>query len=157
MTARIQFDPARHREAYGAMLNLSATVRKLQLEHSLLHLVKVRVSQINGCGFCIDMHTKEARLEGETEQRLYLLSAWREATVYTDRERAALKWAEAVTRLEHQEVPDEIYQEVRRFFDEQELIALTLCVVEINAWNRLSIAFARPAGDYQPGSLPKSA
>jgi len=157
MTARIQFDPARHREAYGAMLNLSATVRKSQLEHSLLHLIKVRVSQINGCGFCIDMHTKEARLEGETEQRLYLLSAWREATVYTDRERAALKWAEAVTRLEHQEVPDEIYQEVRRFFDEQELIALTLCVVEINAWNRLSIAFARPAGDYQPGSLPKSA
>lgn len=98
MTARIQLDPVRHREAFSAMLNLSATVRA-KLDHSLLHLIKVRVSQINGCGFCIDMHTKDARLAGETEQRLYLLAAWREATVYSDRERAALEWAEAVTRL----------------------------------------------------------
>lgn len=156
MTARIQFDPVRHREAFSAMLNLSATVRS-KLDHSLMHLIKVRVSQINGCGFCIDMHTKDARLEGETEQRLYLLGAWREATVYSDRERAALEWAEAVTRLEHQQVPDEVYERVRRFFSEEELVALTLCIVEINGWNRFSIAFAKPAGDYQPGPVPRSA
>lgn len=153
MTARITFDPVRHKDALGAMMNLAATVRRSGLEHTLLELVKVRVSQINGCGFCIDMHTKDARAAGETEQRLYLLSAWWETSIYTDRERAALRWAEAVTRLEQQRVPDEIYEQARRHFTEQELVALTLLIVEINGWNRFSIAFQRPAGNYQPGSI----
>jgi AhpD family alkylhydroperoxidase len=153
MTARISFDPNRHKEALGAMLNLGATVRRSGLERSLIELVKIRVSQINGCGYCIDMHTKDARLAGETEQRLYLLSAWWETSIYTDRERAALRWAEAVTRLEHQRVSDEVYENARHYFSEEELVALTLLVVEINGWNRFSIAFQRPAGDYVPGSI----
>jgi alkylhydroperoxidase family enzyme len=101
------------------------------------------------------MHTKDARAAGETEQRLYLLSAWREASVYSNRERAALQWAEAVTRLEHQHVPDDIYQNARQVFSEEELVALTLCVVEINGWNRFAISFQYPAGDYQPGSIAR--
>jgi AhpD family alkylhydroperoxidase len=155
MTARISFNPSRDKEVLGAMMNLGATVRRSGIEHSLTALVKTRVSQLNGCGFCIDMHTKDARAAGETEQRLYLLSAWWETSLYTDRERAALRWAEAVTRLEHQRVDDETYENVRHHFNEQELIALTLLVVEINGWNRFSIAFQRPAGDYQPGSLDR--
>lgn len=135
------------------MLNLSATVRRSGLEHSLILLVKTRVSQINGCGHCIDMHTKDARAEGETEQRLYLLNAWWETSLYTDRERAALRWAEAVTRLEHQEVPDDVYEDLRKCFSEEEIVALTLCVGEINAWNRFAISFKYPAGTYQPGSV----
>jgi AhpD family alkylhydroperoxidase len=155
MTARIAFNPTRHREALGAMLHLGATVRRSTLEHSLLALIKVRVSQINGCGYCIDMHTKDARAEGETEQRLYMLSAWWETAIYSDRERAALKWAEAVTRLEKQRVPDEAFEDVRSFFSEEEVVALTLAVVEINGWNRFAISFQYPAGDYEPGSLDR--
>jgi AhpD family alkylhydroperoxidase len=153
MTARISLDPSRHREALGAMINLGATVRRSGLDHSLIGLIKVRVSQLNGCGYCIDMHTKDARAEGETEQRLYMLSAWWETSLYSERERAALRWAEAVTRLEHQEVPDEIYENLSRVLTEDEIIALTLCVVEINAWNRFAISFKYRAGDYQPGSV----
>ncbi len=153
MAARISFNPTRDRDVLAAMFNLGATVRRSGLEHSLASLVKVRVSQINGCGFCIDMHTKDGRAEGETEQRFYLLSAWREASIYSDRERAALRWAEAVTKLDHQHVPDEIYAEVRKHFSEQELVALTLLIVEINGWNRFAISFQYPVGDYQPGSL----
>jgi AhpD family alkylhydroperoxidase len=152
MTARILLDPVRHKEAVAAMTNLAATVRRSGLEHTIIELVKVRVSQINGCAYCIDMHTKDARAAGETEQRLYLLSAWWETALYTDRERAALRWAEAVTRLENQRVPDEIYEEARRHFNEQELVALTLLVVEINGWNRFGVAFQRQGGDYQPGA-----
>lgn len=155
MTARISFDPIRYKDTLGAMLNLSAAVRRSGIERSLIALVKTRVSQINGCGFCIDMHTKDARAAGETEQRLYLLSAWWQTSIYTDRERAALRWAEAVTRLDNQRVPNDVYENVRRHFSEQELLALTLLVVEINGWNRLAIAFQYPAGDYQPGSLPR--
>lgn len=155
MTARISFNPTRDKEVLGAMMNLGATVRRSGIDHSLIALVKIRVSQINGCGFCIDMHTKDARVAGETEQRLYLLSAWWETSIYTDRERAALRWAEAVTRLEHQHVSDEIYENVRRHFSEQELVALTLLVVEINGWNRFAISFQYPAGDYEPGSLER--
>lgn len=153
MTARISLNPNRDKDIIGAMRNLGDTVRRSGLEHPLLELIKIRVSQINGCGYCIDMHTKDARLAGETEQRLYLLSAWWETPIYTDRERAALRWAEAVTRLEHQHVSDEIYEHVRRHFSEQELIALTLQVVEINGWNRFAIPFQYPAGNYEPGSL----
>ena len=155
MTARITLEPSRDKEVIAAMRNLGATVRRAGIEESLIDLVKTRVSQINGCGFCIDMHTKDARASGETEQRLFLLSAWWETSIYTDRERAALRWAEAVTRLEYQRVPDEIYEHVRRQFSEQELIALTLLVVEINGWNRFAIGFQYHAGDYRPGSLQR--
>lgn len=140
-------------ESMQAMLKLEQHVRDCGLEHSLIELVKIRASQINGCGYCIDMHTKDARANGESEQRLYLLSAWREANVYSERERAALAWTEAVTRLEHQEVPDSVYELARSQFTEDELVALTLAIVAINGWNRFSIAFRRTAGDYQPGSL----
>jgi AhpD family alkylhydroperoxidase len=155
MTARIKFDFTRDRQIFGAMLGLGAAVRRSGLEESILNLVKVRASQVNGCGFCVDMHTKDARAAGETEQRLYMLSAWRDAnaSIYTERERAAIAWTEAVTRLEHQRVPDEIYERVSKQFDEQQLMALTLAVVEINGWNRFNVAFETPAGDYKPGSL----
>lgn len=152
MTARLNLDMDRDRSVYSAMLALSAAVRHSGLEHPLIELIRTRVSQINGCGYCLDMHVKDARAAGETEQRLYLLSAWRETSLYTERERSALQWAEAVTRLEHQRVPEEVYQAACQFFSEQELMALTLCVVEINGWNRFAIAFQHPAGDYQPGS-----
>lgn len=153
MQARLTFDPAKHRDAFQAMLGLGAAVNRSGLEPALLELVKIRASQINGCGYCLDMHTKDARANGETEQRLYLLSAWCDANVYSERERAALAWTEAVTRLEGQEVPDEVFELARAQFTEEELVALTLAIVAINGWNRLSIAFRRPAGDYQPGSL----
>ena len=153
MTARITLNPSRHREILAAMLGLDAAVRRSGLEHSLILLIKTRVSQINGCGYCIDMHTKDARIEGETEQRLYMLSAWWETSLYSERERAALRWAEAVTRLEHQEVPDDVYENLSRVFTENEIVALTLCVAEINAWNRFAIPFKYQAGSYQPGSV----
>jgi AhpD family alkylhydroperoxidase len=158
MTQRINFDPVTMKDAWQAMAGLKAAVHKSTLEHTLIKLLKVRVSQINGCGFCIDMHTKEARAAGETEQRLYLLSAWREAlpSIYSTRERAALAWAEAVTRLEHQDVGDAVYDQVKSEFNEQEIVALTLAVIEINGWNRLAISFKRAAGSYEPGSLAKA-
>lgn len=152
---RLTLDPARYRDVIQAMMGLAVPIRRSGLEPALLELVKVRASQINGCGYCIDMHTKDARASGETEQRLYLLAAWREASVYTDRERAALVWTEAVTRLEHQDVPDPVYEQARAAFTEEELVALTVAIVQINGWNRLLIAFRRPAGDYQPGSLAR--
>lgn len=153
MTARIAFDQPKFKDVVQAMLGLQAVVRKSTLEPALRELVKTRASQINGCGFCLDMHTKDARAAGETEQRLYLLSAWREAPIYTERERAALAWTEAVTRLEHQHVADEVYEQARAAFSEEELVALTLAIVEINGWNRFAIAFQFVAGAYQPGSL----
>jgi AhpD family alkylhydroperoxidase len=152
MSARLQLE--KFPEVMSAMLGLNAAIAKSSLEPALLELVKVRASQINGCGFCLDMHTKDARLEGETEQRLYLVSVWREApTIYTDRERAALAWTEAVTKLEHQEVPDSVYEQVRRHFNEDEMVRLTLAVVAINGWNRFCISFKREAGSYVAGSL----
>ena len=158
MTQRINPDPTKLKDAWQAMLGLKAAVRKSTLEQSLIKLLKVRVSQINGCGFCIDMHTKEARAANETEQRLYLLSAWREASpsIYSNRERAALAWAEAVTRLEHQQVDDAVFEQVKAQFDEQEIVALTLCVVEINGWNRLAISFRFEAGGYEVPELSKA-
>ena len=125
-------------------------VTRTNLPAELIHLVFLRVSQINGCAYCLDMHTKDARAAGETEQRLYLLPAWRETGLYTPRERAALAWAEAVTRLTDQHVPDAVYDEARRHFDEKALVDLTLAVIAINGWNRLSIAFQVEAGSYQP-------
>ena len=134
-----------------AMFALGAQVEASGLEHPLLELVKMRASQINGCAFCIDMHTKDARAAGETEQRLYLLDAWRETSLYSERERAALAWTEAVTRVTDGHVPDDVYAEVSEHFDEQEIVALTLAIATINSWNRLNIALRTEAGGYRPG------
>lgn len=136
--------------AYKAMLGLEDYLAKSDVEPNLLDLVRLRASQINGCAYCLDMHSKDLRARGETEQRLYLLDAWREAPFYTDRERAALAWTEAVTRLTAGEVPDEVYEQARRHFGERDLVDLTLAVVAINGWNRLSIAFRSVPGAYQP-------
>jgi AhpD family alkylhydroperoxidase len=131
------------------MFSLSSAA-EASLERRLFELVKIRASQINGCAYCIDMHTKDARLAGETEQRIYALNAWRETPFFTDRERAALEWTEAVTRVADTHVPDEIHARVAAQFDEAELVALTFAVVVINSWNRLAISFRAPAGTYQP-------
>lgn len=139
--------------AYKAMLGLEAYLTSSSIEQKLLHLLKYRVSQINGCAYCLDMHSKDLRAEGESEQRLYVLDAWREAPFYSDRERAALAWAEAVTRVTEGHVPDDVYAEARSQFSESELVDLTLAVTTINAWNRLSIAFRAPAGTYQPKAV----
>jgi AhpD family alkylhydroperoxidase len=136
-------------EVYQAMLGLEKTINNSGLEDILLELVKLRVSQINGCAYCIDMHTKDLRAKGQSEQRLYLLNAWRESPFYTDRERMALEWAETVTKVTEKHVPDEIYEQVRQQFSEEELVNLTLAVVAINGWNRLSIAFRVVPGSYQ--------
>ncbi len=136
-------------EAMKAMAGLDAYVRGSGLESSLLHLVKLRASLINGCGYCIDMHTKEARAEGESEQRLYCLSVWDETPFYTDRERAALAWTEAVTLVANEDVSDYVYEMARQQFSEQELVALTMAVNAINAWNRLAISFRRVPGTFQ--------
>lgn len=137
--------------AYHAMLTLETFIRKSsKLEPSLVELVKMRASQINGCAYCIDMHSKDARAEGETEQRLYALNAWRETPFFTDRERAALAWAEAVTLVSQDHVPDAVYEEARQRFSDEELVNLTLAIVTINGWNRLSIAFRAVPGEYQP-------
>jgi AhpD family alkylhydroperoxidase len=133
-----------------AMYKLQKYVEESGLEHSLLELVKTRASQLNGCAFCIDMHTKDARAAGETEQRLYGLSAWREAPFYTERERAALAWAEAVTNISQTHASDEEYEAARAQFGEEELVKLTMAVIAINGWNRLAIAFRTEAGKYQP-------
>ena len=137
---------------FQAMLGLENHVRQSGLEPSLLELVKTRVSQINGCAYCLDMHTKDARAAGETEQRLYLLPAWRETTFYSDRERAALAWAEAVTLLAAQAPPDALYDEVRQQFDDKALVDLTLAIVAINGWNRLAVSFRAEAGSHQPAA-----
>ncbi len=136
-------------EGYRAMVNLDRYVRSSGLEHSLLELVKIRTSQINGCAFCIDMHTKDARAEGETEQRIYALSAWQETPFFTERERAALAWTEAVTLVGESRVPDDVYELARRQFSEKELVDLTLAVIVINGWNRLSISFRTVPSSYQ--------
>ena len=139
-------------DAVRAMLGLESYVRQSSLEPSLRELVKLRASQINGCAYCIDMHTKDARARGESEQRLYLLDAWREAPFYTEREQAALEWTEVVTLITEGHVPDEVYERVRKHFTEQELANLTLAVVAINGWNRLSISFRPPVGEYRAAS-----
>ncbi|MFZ0067292.1 MAG: carboxymuconolactone decarboxylase family protein [Pseudolabrys sp.] len=137
-------------EVLQGMLALSTVVQKSGLAPGLLDLVNHRVSQINGCAFCLDMHSKDLRARGEAEQRIYMLSAWREVpNLYDARERAALAWAEAVTRLTDQEVSDEVYNEARGEFSEKELAQLTLSIVAINGWNRFNVAFRTPAGNYK--------
>lgn len=136
-------------DAFKAMLNTEQQVRRSGLEFSLLELVKMRASQINGCAWCLDMHAKDARALGETEQRLYLLPVWRDAPCYTERERAALAWTEAVTNIAAtHDVPDAVYAQARAQFDEKALVDLTLAVVSINGWNRMNVAFRSKVGDY---------
>src|SRR4029077_1571156 len=131
---------------FQSMLALHMATRKSGLPPELLDLLDYRVSQINGCAFCLDMHSKDLRARGETEQRIYMLSAWREVpNLYNARERAALAWAEAITRLTNQEVSDEIYNQAREEFSEKELAQLTLSIIAINGWNRLNVAFRTPA------------
>lgn len=135
---------------YKAMLGLERYVRGCGLEHGLIELVKIRASQLNGCAFCLDMHTKDARAAGESEQRIYALSAWHEAPFYTERERAALLWTETLTLVAQNRAPDEVYEHARQHFSEEELVNLTLAIVTINGWNRLAIGFRTTPGSYRP-------
>ena len=139
--------------AYRALAALESHLRSSsRLEPSLVDLVKMRASQINGCAYCIDMHSKDARARGESEQRLYALNAWRETPFFTDRERAALTWTEAITLISTSHAPDEVYEEVRRYFSEAELVDLTLAIVAINSWNRFAIGFRAVPGTYHPAA-----
>ena len=132
---------------------VEAQIAQSSLEPALLHLVKMRASQINGCAYCLDMHSKDARAEGESEQRLYALDAWSETPFFDERERAALLWTEAVTRVTEDHVPDQVYDAVRGHFSDGELAYLTLAIAMINAWNRLNVALRNIPGDYRPGML----
>ena len=136
--------------AYHAMLGLEKYLHECGLETPLLHLLKLRASQINGCAYCLDMHWKDLRAIGENEQRLYSLDAWEESPYYTDRERAALLWTDTVTRVADTHVPDDVYEKVKAHFSEKELADLTVAVATINAWNRLAIAGRTTPGTYQP-------
>jgi AhpD family alkylhydroperoxidase len=138
--------------AMKALYGIGAYLTKSPVEQPLLNLIYFRVSQINGCAYCLDMHSKDLRVRGETEQRLYMLDAWRETPLYTGRERAALAWAEAVTNITEGHVPDEVYQQAKEQFSEEELVDLTLAVITINSYNRINIAFRTTAGGYQPGA-----
>jgi len=138
-----------------AMLGLQRHVDACGLEHTLLELVKMRASQINGCAYCLDMHSKDARAGGETEQRLYLLNAWRESPFYSERERAALAWTEALTRISEDEVSDALYELAHQHFSDEELVDLTLAIIAINGWNRLAKPFRTAPGHYQPGDHDK--
>ncbi len=140
---------------YRAMAALNRYVEECGLELSLLELVKLRASQLNGCAYCLDLHSKDARALGETEQRLYTLSAWRETPFFTARERAALALTEAVTLIADDHVPEQLYAEASQHFSEEELVNLVLAIVTINGWNRLSITFQTPVGNYQSKHLAK--
>ncbi|MDE3108802.1 MAG: carboxymuconolactone decarboxylase family protein [Acidobacteriota bacterium] len=139
---------------YPNLLGLQKYIDSCGLDRKLLELVRMRSSQINGCAFCLDMHTKDARAIGETEQRLYLVSAWRESPFYTERERAALEWTEAVTLVSETNVPDEVYERVKHQFTPAELVNLTAAIAMINTWNRLSVAFRAVPGEYQSNLQP---
>lgn len=136
--------------AVKAMLGLEKYVNQSELENSLIELVKMRASQLNSCAYCIDMHSKDARKAGETEQRLYALSAWRETPFFTERERAALEWTEALTQLSSTHITDELYDSVKKHFDDEEMVVLTMSIIAINGWNRLGVGFRPEVGDYQP-------
>lgn len=137
-------------DGVGVLRQLERYLKKAGLEPDLVELVKLRASQINGCAYCIDMHTKDARSRGESEQRLYGVTAWREIPFYSERERAALAWTESVTRISEEQTREEIYQQVRQHFTERELVDLTLAVIAINSWNWLAISFGTPVGSYLP-------
>jgi AhpD family alkylhydroperoxidase len=149
MTQRIDYAQA-FPEAIKAMGQMEASLRNSGLEKSLLDLVKLRASQVNGCAYCIDMHTKDARASGETEQRLYGLTAWRESPFFTPKERAALAWTEAITNIQEGHATQAAYDDARQEFDEAELVKLTFAITAINTWNRIAIAFRPDVGVYQP-------
>ena len=144
-------------DAYRAMRALEDYVASSGLDAQLLELVKLRASYMNGCAYCVDMHTKDARAAGEREQRLYAVPVWRETPFFAPRERAALAWTEAVTAIGHAGVPDDVYAEARAHFDEAELVRLTMAVVVINGWNRLAVAFHADVGGYQPRAKEEAA
>ena len=148
MEARLEYRKF-SQDALQAMLALEKYIANCGLDHKFVHLLKLRASQINGCAFCIDMHSIDARAEGETEQRLYALDAWRETPFFTDRERAALAWVEAITLVSQTHVPDAVYEDVRKHFTETEIFDLTFVATTINAWNRISISARTPAGTYK--------
>ncbi|MGA2048399.1 MAG: carboxymuconolactone decarboxylase family protein [Terracidiphilus sp.] len=139
-------------EGVHAVLGVEKAIRSSGLEPSLLELVKMRASQLNGCAYCLDMHSKDARAAGETEQRLYTLPAWRETPFFTARERAALAWTEALTNIQEGHASDEEYDHVRKEFSESELVRVTLAITQINVWNRIAIAFRAEPGIYQPAA-----
>jgi AhpD family alkylhydroperoxidase len=147
-----RIDVTKHPEALKAMFGLERIARECGIERKLLHLIYTRVSQMNGCAYCIDMHTKDARVEGETEQRLYAVLAWQETPFYTPRERAALEWAETLTLIASRHVPDELYTRTLEHFTEPELVGLTLAVIAINGWNRVAVPFRAEVGSYQPST-----
>ena len=149
MEPRIDYQKVLPKDGLQALYALERSLRHTGLELSLLELVRMRTSQINGCAFCIDMHSKDARAEGETEQRLYALNAWRETPFFSERERAALEWTEAVTLISHDHAPDEIYERVKAPFSESEFAALTLAIAAINSWNRIAISFRVVPGSYE--------
>jgi AhpD family alkylhydroperoxidase len=149
MKARLDYGKAAP-EVRKIMLDFYERVSHLGLDEKLLMLVYLRASQLNGCAYCIDMHAKDLRAHGETEQRVYMLDAWRESPFYSPQERAALAWTEAVTKLDNREVPDAVYDEAKAAFSEAELAKLTLAIVEINCWNRLNVAFRTVPGGYKP-------
>lgn len=149
MEPRIDFTKHAH-EAQKAMFSLEKYISDSGLHHKLIHLLQMRASQINGCAYCIDMHSKDARSLGETEQRLYGLDAWRETPYYTERERAALAWTETITLVSATHVPDDVYGEVAKHFSEKEIVDLTIVVSTINMWNRLAISMRAVPGAYRP-------
>jgi AhpD family alkylhydroperoxidase len=152
MTQRMDYNAATP-AGVKALGGVYGHIMQSGLPKALVDLVYLRVSQINGCAYCIDMHSKDARAAGETEQRLYLLDAWREAPFYTDRERAAFAWTEAVTKVTEGHVPDSVFKEVREQFNDKELADLTMAIAAINAWNRMAISFRALPGGYQPGQF----
>ena len=144
-------------EALKSLLGLEKYISESGLDHKLIHLIKMRASQINGCAYCIDMHSIDARALGETEQRLYGLDAWREGPFFTDRERAALEWTEALTLVSETHVPDSVYEEVKKYFSEKEIVDLTVVVSTINMWNRLAISTRAMPGHYRPAKSSAAA
>lgn len=151
MSSRLNFVHAAP-EAFRAMRALSTYASSTGLEASLLELVKLRASYMNGCAYCVDMHSKDARVMGETEQRIYAIPVWRETPFFTPRERAALAWTEAVTAIGNGGVSDALFDEAREHFEERELVELTMAVIAINGWNRLAIPFHAEVGSYQPAA-----
>lgn len=150
---KIRFDYTKVQpEAFQTLLKLEGYVKKSGLDHTLLELIKIRASQINGCAFCLDMHTKDARAMGETEQRLYMLNAWREAPFYTEAERAAIALTEAVTKISEAGVPQELYEQVRKHFDEGQFTNIIMVINAINCWNRIAISTGMVPGEYQPAA-----
>ena len=153
MNPRIDVNRYRDSAPLRAMVALQQAVESSGLEQAVLELVKIRASQMNGCAYCIDMHTKDARAMGEAEQRIYALSAWRETPFFSERERAALEWTEALTAIADSHVPDDVFARVRPHFEEPELVALTFAIVAINGWNRMATAVRVPVGSYQPKAI----